>query len=146
MMVMMPQVTLVLAAACALLNLWLSIRVGAVRRTEKVSVGDGGNDRVIRRMRAHANFTENGWVVVALVLAIELSVGASPWLWGAAALFVIGRIGHGLGMDGWMTGRAAGTGITMAVQLALAIWAIALPLTADRAVDQPMLETTVPQG
>ncbi len=142
----MPQVTLVLAAACALINLWLSFRVGAVRRTEQVSVGDGGNDRVIRRMRAHANFTENGWVVVALVLAIELSVGECWYLWVAAGLFVLGRIGHGLGMDGWMAGRAGGTGITMLVQLALAIWAIALPLTADRAADAPTVETLAPQG
>ena len=142
----MPQVTLVLAAACALLNLWLSFRVGAVRRAEKVFVGDGGNERVIRRMRAHANFTENAWLVVALVLAIELAVGSSVWLWAAAALFVLGRIGHGLGMDGWNPGRSGGTGITMAVQLALAIWAITIPLTAHRSLGAPAIDVTVPRG
>lgn len=80
MVVMLPQVTLVLAGCLAILNLWLSFRVGKVRGSEKVSVGDGGNERVIRRMRAHANFAENGWIVLALVLAIELAVGSSLWL------------------------------------------------------------------
>ena len=128
-MLRLPEVTLVLSGLCALLNIWLSMRVGQVRGQEKVSVGDGGNERVVRRMRAHANFAENAPIVLLLVLAIELSVGASPWLWAAAALFVMARIGHGFGMDGWYPGRMGGTVTTMLVQLALAIWAIALPLT-----------------
>lgn len=133
MFVRLPEITLVLAGALALINIWLSFRVGQVRGQEKVSIGDGGNDRVIRRMRAHANFAENAPIVLLLVLVLELSVGSSPWLWVAAALFAIGRIGHGLGMDGWGLGRSAGTGITLAVQLGLALWAIALPLTTPRA-------------
>ena len=146
MVVTIPIVALVLTAACALLNLWLSMRVGQVRGQEKVSIGDGGNERVIRRMRAHANFTENAWLVVALVLVIELSIGTSVWLWAAAGLFVLARIGHGLGMDGWSIGRTGGTGITMVVQLALAVWALAIPLTAHRTGGTPTTDVTVPQG
>ena len=146
MVVTVPVTALVLTAACALLNLWLSFRVGQVRGQEKVSIGDGGNERVIRRMRAHANFTENAWAVVALVLVIELSVGPSAWLWVAAGLFVLGRIGHGLGMDGWYLGRSGGTGITMVVQLALAIWAIAIPLTTHHSAGTPTTDVAVPQG
>lgn len=146
MVVTIPVIALVLTAACALLNLWLSMRVGQVRGQEKVSIGDGGNERVIRRMRAHANFTENAWAVVALVLVIELSIGSSVWLWAAAGLFVLGRIGHGLGMDGWYPGRAGGTGITMGVQLALAVWALAIPLTAHRTGGTPTTDAAVPQG
>lgn len=140
------QVTLVLAAALAILNLWLSIRVGQVRRSEKISVGDGGNDRVIRRMRAHANFGENAWLVLMLVFAIELSIGASVWLWAAAAVFAVGRVLHGLGMDGWSAGRAAGTGITMLLQLLLAIWAIAVALDDRRSDSGPAVEVVTPQG
>lgn len=146
MLVTMPKVTLVLAGLSALLNLWLSMRVGQVRRGEGVSVGDGGNERVIRRMRAHANFAENASLLLILVLAIELAVGPSPWLWGAAALFVLARVGHAFGMDGWGPGRAAGTGVTLLLQLALAIWAIALPFTAGRVGHVPTVETAVPQG
>ena len=76
-------------------------------------------------------------MVLALVLAIELTVGSSFWLWVAAAIFVLGRIGHGIGMDGWYPGRFGGTLITMLVQLVLAVWAVALPLTADRGLMTP---------
>ena len=142
----MPKVTLVLTGLLAFVNLWLSIRVGQVRRSEKVSVGDGGNDRVVRRMRAHANFAENAWLVILLVLAIELSIGSSSWLWIAAGAFVLARVLHGLGMDGWSAGRGAGTLITFALELALGLWAIALPFTANRTGDLPATETAVPQG
>ena len=146
MVVLMPKVTLVLAALLALLNIWLSFRVGQVRTAEKVSVGDGGNERVLRRMRAHANFAENAWVVLGLVLAIELTVGQSPWLWAATAMVVVARVLHGLGMDGWGLGRTAGTGLTLLVQLALAIWALALPFTVGQRADRPTVETSVQQG
>lgn len=128
MLMTVPTVSVVLAAGLALLNLWLGIRVGQVRTSEKVSVGDGGNERVIRRMRAHANFAENGWVVMALVLVIELSVGSSLWLWLATGLFLIGRVLHGFGMDGWRAGRGGGTLITFAVQMVLVGWALTIPV------------------
>ena len=146
MVMVMPKVSLVLAGVLALLNIWLSMRVGQVRGAEKVSVGDGGNERVIRRMRAHANFAENAWLVLALVLVIELSLGSSVWLWGAAALFVLARIGHGFGMDGWYLGRSGGTIVTFVLELALALWAIAIPFTATRAPAAPTVDATVRQG
>lgn len=146
MLLTIPTISLTLAGALALVNIWLSMRVGRVRGQEKVSVGDGGNERVIRRMRAHANFHENAWLILALVLLIELSVGASIWLWIAGGLFVLARIGHGIGMDGWYPGRMGGTVTTMVVQLALAIWAIAIPLTARHTTALPTTDVTVPQG
>jgi hypothetical protein len=147
MLTFIPQVTLVLAAALAVINVWLSIRVGQVRRSEKVSVGDGGNERVIRRMRAHLNFAENAWIVLALVFAIELAQGSSVLLWVAAALFVIGRVLHGLGMDGWGAGRGAGTAITMVLQLVLAGWAIGVVIAADRTRQvEPTVEVVTSQG
>src|SRR5438309_107194 len=53
---MMPvPVTMVTTAACALLNMWLGWRVGQYRARFKVSVGDGGEEPLLRRMRAQAN-------------------------------------------------------------------------------------------
>lgn len=146
MLLMLPKVSLVLAGLCALLHIWLAVRVGQVRRAEKVFVGDGGNDRVIRRVRAHANFAENAWLVLALVLVLEISLGTSVWLWAAAALFVVARIGHGIGMDGWMLGRAGGTGITFVLEIALGLWAIAVPLTAHAPDNGPVTEVVPAQG
>lgn len=92
-------ITLTIAAAAAVLHIWLAGRVSAVRNSQKVSIGDGGNDALIRRMRAHANYGENLPVVLILLALLELAGGDPRILWGAAILFVIARILHAFGMD-----------------------------------------------
>ena len=122
-------ITLTLAGGLALLNVWLAFRVGQVRGSERVSIGDGGNERVTRRMRAHANFAENAPLLLILVGLIEFAAGTSVWLWVAAGLFLLARALHAFGMDGWMPGRMFGTGATMGLQLLLAVWAVSIPLS-----------------
>jgi uncharacterized membrane protein YecN with MAPEG domain len=121
-MTMLP-VTLAAAAAAAVLNIWLSIRIGAVRRALSISVGDGGSESLQRRMRAQANFVENTPFVLALIAAIELAGTGSWWLSLVAAAYMIGRVLHGFGMDGgnWGWGRMVGTLVTMLVLLGLAV-------------------------
>ena len=119
-------ITLGAVAAAALINIWLSIRCGQVRTAEKVSVGDGGNDKLIRRMRAHANFNENTPIVLVMIAALEFAHTGSTALAAVAGLFMLGRVAHGLGMEGgsFGVGRMIGTIITLLTQLGLAIWAI----------------------
>lgn len=119
-------ITLSAVAAAALINIWLSIRCGQVRTAEKVSVGDGGNEKLIRRMRAHANFNENTPLVLVMIAALEFAHPASTALAGVAGVFMLGRVAHALGMDGgsFGIGRMIGTLITLLTQLGLAIWAI----------------------
>lgn len=124
-MIILP-ISLTIAAGAALLNLWLSVRVGRVRTKEKVSIGDGGSEALTRRMRAHSNFVENTAFVLILLALVELGLGSSIWLWAVGALYLVGRILHALGMDGMMWGRMAGTIITMLTQLGLAITAVAI--------------------
>lgn len=116
-------VALTMAGALALVNFWLALRVVQLRIREKVLNGDGGNARVAARMRAHANFIEYAPLTLVLLALIELAKGTQFWLWVAAALFVIGRVLHGIGMDGWRPGRAGGILITWAVMLGLAGYA-----------------------
>ena len=118
-------IALASAAAAAFTNIWLSVRIGMVRTAKKISVGDGGDEDLIRRMRAQANFIENAPIVLVLIAVIELSRPGNVWLAGVAALFVAGRIAHGVGMDGgvFKTGRMIGTLITMLTLLGLAVWA-----------------------
>lgn len=127
---MLLPVTLTAAAAAATLAIWLSIRVGQVRGSEKVSIGDGGNDKVIRRMRAHANFVENTPIVLILIAAIEMTGKGGNWLAYAAGIYMLGRIAHGLGMDDgrFGKGRMIGTLITMLTLLGLAVVATLIPL------------------
>ena len=92
-------ITLTIAAAAAVLHIWLAARVSQLRNRHKVSIGDGGNEALIRRMRAHANYGENMPVVLILLALLELAGGDPRILWGAAILFVISRILHAFGMD-----------------------------------------------
>ena len=107
-----------IAALYITLNLFLTpvlmYRVGQVRIRKNILLGDGGNDLVLSRMRAHANFTENA--PLALIGLIGLAMlGASPivlHVFGAA--FFIGRILHAMGMaKALKQGRLIGTLITL---------------------------------
>lgn len=116
-------VTLSSAAAAAIIAIWLMIRVGQVRVGEKVSIGDGGNEKVTRRMRAHANFIESAPFVLVLIAVIELSGKGDPWLAYVAGVYFLGRIAHAFGMESGdgPPARFIGTIITMLTLLGLAI-------------------------
>jgi len=118
--------TLTMAAAAGLINLWLAIRIGQVRTSQKVSVGDGGNEFVIRRMRAQANFVVYTPFVLVLIGALECSGYAATWLWVVGVVYMIGRLAHGLGMDGgaFGIGRMIGTLTSMLTLLGLSGYAI----------------------
>jgi hypothetical protein len=124
---MLLSTTLSMAAAAAVINLWLAIRCGQVRSKEGISIGTGGSELMERRMRAQSNFVENTPWVLALVAAIELAGKGGQWLAIVAAVYMLGRVAHGIGMDGTgmgSKGRMVGTLITMLTQLGLAIVAV----------------------
>lgn len=129
-MAILLPVTLSSAAAAAVLAVWLMIRVGQVRASEKVSVGDGGNERVTRRMRAHANFVESAPFVVILIGVIELSGRGTPWLAYVAAAYFLGRIAHAFGMEGgsFGKGRMIGTLVTTLTLLGLAVVSVLIQM------------------
>jgi uncharacterized protein len=131
---MILPIALTTAAAAAIVNLWLGIRIGQVRTREKISVGDGGNETLIRRMRAQANFVEFAPFVLILVALLELATGTTLWLWGASALFIIARIAHAFGMDGKPYGREAGILLTMLITLGLALYGAYVAQTSDGTV------------
>jgi uncharacterized membrane protein YecN with MAPEG domain len=136
---MLLPITLTLAAACALLNMWLATRCARIRIADKALHGDGGNSLLAKRMRAHANFTEYTPMTLILFGLVELAVGASTWLWGAALLFVLARIAHGFGMDAekptvW---RAGGALLTWVVMVGLALAALYIAYGATREVPAP---------
>jgi hypothetical protein len=129
-------ITLTIAGAAALLNLWLAMRVSTLRRRHGVSLGDGGQAGLVARSRAHANFVEYAPFFLILLALIELARGSETWLWIAAIMFILGRIAHAFGMDrqGANPLRVVGIVITWLCLLALAAYAIALPYTQPREV------------
>ncbi len=123
---MLLTTTLTTAAAAAIINIWLSIRCGQIRTKESISIGAGGSDMLERRMRAQLNFAENTPWVLALIAALELAGKGGQWLPYVAGIYMLGRVAHGLGMDGTSLakGRMIGTTTTMLTQLGLAIVAV----------------------
>jgi uncharacterized membrane protein YecN with MAPEG domain len=97
--IMILQTTLSLAAAAAVINLWLSVRVAQLRIGRKVLHGDGGHPLLLQRMRAQANFVEYTPFVLILIAAIELTGKGGRWLAVVGSLYMLARVLHGFGMD-----------------------------------------------
>lgn len=127
-MTLLP-ITLTIAGACGLLALWLAARVTQLRMRHNISLGDAGNDALLGRMRAHANFAEYAPLFLILLALLELAHGAVSWLWIAGAVFVLARVAHLLGMDRPAPNalRIAGTMLTWLSLGALSGMALATP-------------------
>ena len=108
----------------------LMFRVGQVRLGKKINLGDGGDDLMLSRIRAHGNFTENAPLALLGLIGLAM-LNAHPialHIFGAA--FFIGRILHAMGMAGsFGQGRLVGTLLTLLTFLGQAIYLLFLILT-----------------
>ena len=111
----------------ALVLVWLSVQTGRIRQQVKVSIGDGGDPRLIRVMRGHANAIEIVPMALILLLLVA-SLGAPAWAMHALGLtLTVGRVLHALhftAADAPAWQRGAGFGLSALVLIAAAIWAI----------------------
>lgn len=125
MTVLTLSITLATAAALGIINLWLAARIVPMRLRDDVLIGDGGDDRLAGRMRAQANLVEYAPFVLVLLALIELARGSGMVLGVVAALFVVARIAHPVGMDLRRSNlpRAGGALLTWLVLAFLAGWA-----------------------
>jgi uncharacterized membrane protein YecN with MAPEG domain len=122
-------ITLTMAGAAALINIWITMRVAQMRAAHKVSIGDGGALPLIARMRAHSNFVENAPFFLILLGLIELAEGSALWLWGVSIAYIGARLVHVFGMDrpGPNRLRATGQWLTFAILVGLAGYALVIP-------------------
>lgn len=107
--------TLFFIALFALIQIPMTIRVGLRRLHTQISFLDGGDETLLRRYRAHGNFTETVPITLFAMAAAELS-GAPSWLiWTGGGLLLAGRLLHyaTLVSAGWGNGRAIGMMLTM---------------------------------
>jgi hypothetical protein len=123
---MILPITLTIAAAAAILLIWLAARVSRLRRPLKIGLGDGGNEMLLRRIRAHANYAENMPIFLVLLGLLELAGGERWILWGAAIAFILARLAHAFGMDSpsRLRLRVAGMLVSTLVIVGLAGWAL----------------------
>ena len=123
---MLLPVTLCTAAAAAILTIWMMARTGKLRGQTKVMHGDGGDPALIRRMRAQLNFVESAPFVLFLIAMIEISGKGGQWLAFVAAVYILGRVAHTMGMDAETVSkpRMVGVMVTMLTLLGLSIVAV----------------------
>lgn len=106
-------VTPIYAGILAILYFVLSMRVVAVRG--RVSLGDGGDPLVLRRMRGHANFAEYVPFILVMMGMLELSHFSAYFLHGAGITLVAARLLHGYALsftEKFKFGRFWGTFLT----------------------------------
>ena len=72
----MPLITPLYAALAAVILIVLALRVIGARRSRRVAIGDGADEDLARRIRAHGNFAE--YTPLALVLILLLELGRAP--------------------------------------------------------------------
>ncbi|MBS0432677.1 MAG: MAPEG family protein [Proteobacteria bacterium] len=120
----MMHITGLYAALSALLVVVLAARVMWLRNTGKVGIGTGGNERLARAIRAHANAVEYLPIALLLLLILDLD-GSQPWLLHLFGIvLIVGRVLHAIGLSsyaGVSFGRAAGIALTLLVILAMAL-------------------------
>lgn len=122
----MLPITLTMAAAAALINLWLGVRCIQVRTKAKIMTGDGGNTLLLHRMRAQSNFAEYVPVFLILLGLVEYAKGPQSWLWGLGLAFIVGRVLHPLGMDVPTRNAFRGLGILLTWACTLVVAGAAL--------------------
>lgn len=116
------MITSIYASLSALLIVKLTLAVIKLRRKNRVSVGDGGNEELQLAIRAHSNAVE--YIPVTLVLLLTLELNGAPkiliHILGAALL--IGRILHAMGLPAKdFKKRVLGMQITIYLLIGLAI-------------------------
>ena len=92
-------ITALYASLLVPLYILLAARIIRMRFSARVSVGDGGDRELLRRMRVHANFAE--YVPFALLLmglAESLALEARL-LHGAGVVLLLDRAAHAYGMS-----------------------------------------------
>ena len=87
------------AAILALLYVYLSARTIGFRRKSRVSIGDGGDQELLRAVRMHANFAEYVPLSLILLTYIELQAGPMLLLHVLGGLLLVARISHAYGIS-----------------------------------------------
>jgi len=98
----------------------------------QVSLGDGGDEVLLQRIRAHANFAEYVPICLILLGAIEISsITVSPGLWLAGLALIVVRIAHAIGMGRPAPNiyRIIGAGGTWTIMVVLSLWSLFVALT-----------------
>ena len=88
------SITLVFAAIFGFLHVIFTLRVGNYRFKSKISLGDDGDRELLKRIRAHGNFTENVPIALLLILLNDLDGAEDSTLMLMGSILLIARLTH----------------------------------------------------
>jgi uncharacterized protein len=119
-------ITVLFIGVFAMIQIPLTAMVGYRRAQTGIQFMDGGDVTILRRMRAHANFTETVPIVLLAMAAAEVSGLASWALWAGGACLLIGRLMHAhiIITKGWGLPRALGMVLTFVPMFGFGAWDI----------------------
>lgn len=93
------QITPFYAAVLGLLYVALSVRTLRIRRKLQIAIGDAGNERMLRAMRVHSNFSEYAPFTLLLVFMFELAGGQHVLVHAQCICLLVGRLSHAYGVS-----------------------------------------------
>lgn len=120
-------VTPLYAGLLAVFYVLLSLRVVQLRQ-KGIPLGDGGDPKMMRVIRGHANFSEYVPLALLLMMILELSRFSVFVLHALGVLLVVSRLLHGYALSftaRFRFGRVWGAGITffvILVEAVLCLW------------------------
>jgi uncharacterized membrane protein YecN with MAPEG domain len=117
------DVTIVFVAILTILQAPATFFVGFRRLETKILISDGGDLDLLRRIRAHANFTETVPITLLAMAAADVAGAPDAVLWAGGAALLVGRTMHYFTIsltDGDNLFRATGMLLTFAAMLTFA--------------------------
>lgn len=116
------MITSIYASLAVLLIVRLTLSVIKLRRKNRVSIGDGGNEALQLVIRAHSNAVEYIPITLMLLLTLELNGAPKILIHILGATLLIGRILHAMGLPAKdFKKRVLGMQITIYLLIGLAI-------------------------
>jgi uncharacterized membrane protein YecN with MAPEG domain len=109
------------AILLGLLLVLMTLGIALQRKNDQISIGDGGDKLLARRMRGHGNAAEQVPIALILLALAELHGAGTALTWGVAVALVLGRLAHAAQF--WFKGalfnlRPLGMILTLGAQLA----------------------------
>lgn len=121
----MPEVTAFIAGLMLVMQLVFGVIVSTNRGKLGITLGDGGNQKMLQHMRVHGNFSEYVPMILIAMAIAEIAGSSSGLLWLGGATLVVSRLVHAGAVHGmWgAVGVGIGAGLTY---LLLAVWGLYL--------------------
>jgi uncharacterized protein len=95
-----PVTTAYVAAVIGILQYILTLTVGLDRGRKSISLGDGGDEAFLKKMRRHGNLAENAALFIVLLALLELTGQQMMLVTVFGVLFVVARFSHAVAFTG----------------------------------------------